>query len=229
MFLEFRQITRYITYIRSFRFSDIYDIVATAIAERFEGALIIMEFKMEHSGMSEDQQQQFIDKIADNMRAFGISETVGRVLGTIYMARRPMTLDELSEATGMSKMRMSQVVREMTELGIAEKVHQRGVRKDLIQVEDNYYSTFISLFTSNWRKAVGRSRSFERNMRQNIAAMEADEKQSEAKVAAKEELVSEMNVWSEYYDWIDRLINLFESGEIFQHVPKKEGEIKDGE
>lgn len=182
---------------------------------------------MNRSGISEEQQQQFIDKISDNMRAFGISETIGRVLGIIYMARRPMTLDELSESTGLSKMRMSQVVREMTELGIAEKIRRRGVRKDLIQVEDNYYSTFISLFTSNWRKAVGRSRAFERNMRQDIEEMEMDNAQSEEDVAAQKELTNEINLWSDYYDWIDRLIDLFESGEIFQYVPKKEGEITD--
>lgn len=190
---------------------------------KVEGDLI----NMNRSGISEEQQQQFIDKISDNMRAFGISETIGRVLGIIYMARRPMTLDELSESTGLSKMRMSQVVREMTELGIAEKIRRRGVRKDLIQVEDNYYSTFISLFTSNWRKAVGRSRAFERNMRQDIEEMEMDNAQSEEDVAAQKELTNEINLWSDYYDWIDRLIDLFESGEIFQYVPKKEGEITD--
>lgn len=59
------------------------------------------------------------------MRTFGVSETIGRVLGVIYMNREPMTLDQLSEATGMSKMRMSQVVREMIELNIAEKVFKK--------------------------------------------------------------------------------------------------------
>lgn len=181
---------------------------------------------MNRSEMSEEQQQQFIDKISDNMGAFGISKTIGRVLGIIYMARRPMTLDELSEATGLSKMRMSQVVREMTELGIAEKVHRHGVRKDLIQVEDNYYSTFISLFTSNWRKAVNKSRTFERKMRENI--IDTDTEQSKEAIQAKQELTREVDLWSEYYDWIDRLIDLFESGEIFQYVPKKEGEINNG-
>ncbi len=66
-----------------------------------------------------------LKKIADNMRTFGVSETIGRVLGVIYMNREPMTLDQLSEATGMSKMRMSQVVREMIELNIAEKVFKK--------------------------------------------------------------------------------------------------------
>jgi len=173
---------------------------------------------------------QFIDKIADNMRAFGVSETIGRVLGTIYMNREPMTLDELSEATGMSKMRMSQVVREMMELGIAEKVHKKGVRKDLIQVEDNYYQTFISLFTSNWRKAVSRSRAFEQKIQRELQNMELDNpgQHNERPLEDKKKLVNETAIWTEYYDWIDRLIDFFESGEIFKHVPKTGGEIKDG-
>src|SRR5699024_12171420 len=173
---------------------------------------------------------QFIDKIADNMRAFGVSETIGRVLGTIYMNREPMTLDELSEATGMSKMRMSQVVSEMMELGIAEKVHKKGVRKDLIQVEDNYYQTFISLFTSNWRKAVSRSRAFEQKIQRELQNMELDNpgQHNERPLEDKKKLVNETAIWTEYYDWIDRLIDFFESGEIFKHVPKIGGEIKDG-
>ncbi len=60
------------------------------------------------------------------------------------MNRKPMTLNELSEATGMSKTRMSQVVREMTDANLAEKVFEKGVRKDLYDVERDYYQTFIS-------------------------------------------------------------------------------------
>lgn len=166
----------------------------------------------------EESQYQFVEKIADNMQTFGVSETIGRVLGTIYMNREPMTLDELSEATGMSKMRMSQVVREMIELNIAEKVFRKGVRKDLIKVEDDYYQTFISLFTSNWRKAVTKSRSFERKMRKEIEMLNIEDLDD----GEKNELTEEINQWSDYYDWINRLIDFFESGEVFEHVPINE-------
>src|SRR5690625_3642110 len=118
-------------------------------------------------------EDQFVKKIADNMHTFGVSKTIGRVLGTIYMNREPMTLDELSKATGMSKMRMSQVVREMIELNIAEKVYKKGVRKDFIKVESDYYQTFIALFTSNWQKAVNTSRRFERNLSQELHAIKS--------------------------------------------------------
>lgn len=169
-----------------------------------------------------ESKSQFVEKIADNMQAFGVSETIGRVLGIIYMNREPMTLDQLSEATGMSKMRMSQVVREMIELNIAKKVFRKGVRKDLIQVEDDYYQTFISLFTSNWQRAVTKSRSFERRLQTNLDAIELDDSLSKEVIETKEELALETKEWSDYYDWINRLIEFFESGEVFEHVPINE-------
>lgn len=172
----------------------------------------------------QDKKEQFIDKIAENMHAFGISETVGRVLGTIYMNREPMTLDELSEATGMSKMRMSQVVREMVELGIADKVRRKGDRKDYIQVENDYYQTFISLFTSNWQSEVRKSRAFGQRFTKDINQTEV----STSSLQEKEELAQEMEEWQNYYEWIDRVVEFFESEEIFKYVPKKEGENIDG-
>src|SRR5690625_2218120 len=117
-------------------------------------------------------KQQFIDKIADNMHTFGVSATIGRVLGIIYMNRRPMTLDELSEATGMSKMRMSQVIREMLDLNIAEQVFKKGERKNYYNVETDYYQTFISLFTRNWHKAVNKSRMFEQQLSYQLKKIE---------------------------------------------------------
>jgi len=169
----------------------------------------------------EDIKHQFVEKIADNMHTFGVSSTVGRVLGIIYMNRKPMTLDELSEATGMSKMRMSQVIREMIDLNIAEQVFEKGVRKNLYNVENDYYQTFISLFTSSWRKAVSKSRAFERGLSDKLAKLPTDQANLDEELEVEmNELLSETSLWLNYYEWISRLIEFFESGEIFKHVPK---------
>lgn len=165
-------------------------------------------------------EDQFVEKIADNMHTYGISTTVGRVLGIIYMNRRPMTLDELSEATGMSKTRMSQVVREMLDLNIAEKVFEKGVRKDLYNVERDYYQTFVSLFTSNWQKAINKNKLFEKKLSPELRAIldkDSIDEETEQKV---NELLAETKEWLDYYQWLSRLVEFFESGEIFKHVPK---------
>ncbi|RYG73111.1 GbsR/MarR family transcriptional regulator [Lentibacillus lipolyticus] len=169
----------------------------------------------------DDVRTQFIEKITDNMNAFGAATSVGRVLGIIYMNREPMTLDDLSAETGMSKTRMSQVVREMIDMNIAERVFKKGVRKDLYQVEEDYYQTFISLFTSTWQKAINRSRHFEQRLMKMLNELQQQPDLTEEDEQAINELLAELHEWTEYYDWIRRVTYFFESGEIFEHVPKQ--------
>src|SRR5699024_7712314 len=121
----------------------------------------------------------------------------------------------------MSKMRMSQVVREMVELDIADKVRRKGDRKDYIQVENDYYQTFISLFTSNWQREVRKSRAFGQRFIKDIHQTEV----SKSSQQEKEELDQEMEEWQNYYEWIDRVVEFFESEDIFIYILKKDGEI----
>ncbi|GAB4074519.1 opuC operon transcriptional regulator OpcR [Barrientosiimonas marina] len=170
----------------------------------------------------DDIRTQFVEKITDNMNAFGAPTSVGRVLGIIYMNGDPMTLDELSAETGMSKTRMSQVVREMIDMNIAERVFLKGVRKDLYQVEDDYYQTFISIFTATWQKAISRSRHFEQRLRRKLDDLQAQPELTNEDEQAINDLLAEIKEWTEYYDWIRRVTDFFESGEIFKHVPKQQ-------
>jgi DNA-binding transcriptional regulator GbsR (MarR family) len=167
-----------------------------------------------------DVKTEFIEKITDNMHSFGVSTTVGRVLGIIYMARKPMTLDELSAETGMSKTRMSQVVREMIDLNIAERVFRKGVRKDLYQVEQDYYQTFVSLFTSTWHKAINKNKYFEQKLQAKLETLQHEKTLTAEQEMAVNEILAEIRDWMDYYDWIHRLIDFFESGDIFKYVPK---------
>lgn len=167
-----------------------------------------------------DVKTEFVEKITDNMHSFGVSTTVGRVLGIIYMERKPMTLDELSAETGMSKTRMSQVVREMIDLNIAERVFRKGVRKDLYQVEQDYYQTFVSLFTSTWHKAINKNKHFEQKLESKLEALQNENTLSDAAEQEVNGILVEIRDWMDYYDWIRRLIDFFESGEVFKHVPK---------
>lgn len=166
-------------------------------------------------------EERLIDEMAETVRLFGIPATVGRVLRIIYMNRAPMTLDELSEATGMSKTRMSQVVREMTELNIAYKVYERGVRKDIYNVDQDYYQTFISLFSSSWQNRIKQNRRSGKIFQQELKSV-LDNGQLDEETANKvKDLLQEIEKWLEYHDWLDRFIDFLDSGDIFKYVPKK--------
>ncbi|MFD1413620.1 GbsR/MarR family transcriptional regulator [Oceanobacillus jeddahense] len=166
-------------------------------------------------------EELLTDRIADNMETFGVSSTVGRLLGIIYMNREAMTLDSLADETGMSKTRMSQVMRQMISFNIAEKEYVKGSRKDHYNVERDYAQTFISLFTSNWSEVVKRNTNLERRLREQIRHLETylTEDSPEEVKGRMERLQQELDEWNAYYNWIDNLVAFFESGEIFKHVP----------
>jgi DNA-binding transcriptional regulator GbsR (MarR family) len=165
-------------------------------------------------------EELFVENIAENMRTYGISATVGRVLGIIYMNHAPMNLDQLSESTGMSKTRMSQVVREMVDYNIANKVFEKGVRKDMYTVEQDYYQTFISLFSSSWQKVIKKNKRVGRKVFQELIQFQEAEGLDEATGIKVNELLEETKQWLDYYEWLDRLIEFIDSGEVFKHVPK---------
>src|SRR5690625_3402072 len=84
------------------------------------------------------------------------------------MDRKQMSFDEVSAETGMSKTRMRQVIREMIDLDSAERVFRKGVRKDLYQVEQDYYQSFVSLSTSTWHKAINKNKHFEQKLQTKL-------------------------------------------------------------
>src|SRR5699024_11231405 len=102
--------------------------------------------------------------------------------------KEPMTLDEIAQETGMSKTRMSQLVREMIDMNIAERVFKKGVRKDLYTVEEDYYDTCISLFTSTFQQHITRSRHFEKKQTDRLHELkQQDEKEENAAARDKQQ------------------------------------------
>lgn len=166
-----------------------------------------------------EAEEQISRRIAENMKTFGVSSTVGRLLGIIYMNKESMTLDDLAENTGMSKTRMSQVVREMISLNIAEREFIKGKRKEFYNVEQDYIQTFISLFTTNWQEVISRNRTFEQKLKKEIQHIEENSENTKELNEKIQQLYKELEDWSSYYNWIARLVTFFESGEIFKYVP----------
>lgn len=181
--------------------------------------------------MSEDKKlelikNRIIEQISENMKAYGYPKTIGRILAIIHYEGKPMNLDELSEKTGMSKTRMSQVLREMDELNIAEKIFVKGSRKDTYIVEEDYYQMFLTLVTHNWRDLVSRNKRVEERLLRDLKEIIHNEETSEEEKAIAKSYYEDSLDSLNYFDWIDRLANFFESKEIFKHVPIKENEDK---
>ncbi|SDI07706.1 GbsR/MarR family transcriptional regulator [Alteribacillus bidgolensis] len=165
-------------------------------------------------------RHHFISVMAQNMGLYGISETNGRLYGTVLFSDAPMTLDSMSKALEMSKTSMSTGVRALSDACMLSRVWEKGVRKDLYQTEDDWYKSFISVFVNRWREATDNN---------HDAALEAIHELKEINeqtddVSLQEQIETDINKLQQavkYYSWLDEVIALFENGDIFQIVEKK--------
>lgn len=172
-------------------------------------------------------KNRIIEQVAENMKSYGHAGTIGKVLAIIHYEERPMNLDELSEKTGMSKTRMSQVLRQMSDLNIAEKTFVPGSRKDTYIVEQDYYQTFLTLLVHNWNNLVERNVHIENRLLRDLSQIIDDESSTEDEKETAQKLYEDSKASLQYFDWIRRLALLFESKEIFKYIPITEDEKKE--
>ncbi len=169
----------------------------------------------------EETIDKFIQMIAKNMSLYGITPSIGRLYGKIYFNDAPMTLDDMREALEMSKTSMSTGVRALTEMKMVEPAFKKGVRKDLYKSEENWYKSFATLFGNRWRHYT------ETNIEEADEAVDAllkikEQTTNEAFIERIEHDIERLDYAKNYYKWLMRFIQVVESGEIFDYIPKEE-------
>ncbi|MEH7224977.1 GbsR/MarR family transcriptional regulator [Bacillus sp. JJ1566] len=169
----------------------------------------------------EKARERVIDAIAQNMNLYGVTPSIGRLWGLMYFHDEPMTLDEMKQELGMSKTSMSTSVRNLVELKMVDKVWKKGIRKDLYEVEEDWYQTFIDFFTIKWRNGISMNVSAIQKSLSELKELLKDEQVRDEIKAEAESDILKLNNALEYYFWLDRLVDSFESHEIFTFIPKK--------
>lgn len=168
----------------------------------------------------EEARDRFIQEISKNMYLYGITESIGRLYGTVFFAEEPMTLDEMSKELGMSKTSMSTGIRMLSESDMVERVWRKGVRKDLYECEEDWYKAFSALFVNRWRTALNDNLEAANELYDMLTMLEKETESEEflnVLEIDKEKIIKAKN----YYEWLNQVIQLFESGEIYKIVPKK--------
>ena len=161
-----------------------------------------------------------INSIAETMDIYGVTPSVGRLYGSMYLQQEAMTLDDMKEDMGMSKPSMSTGVRTLQENNMVQKQWMKGSRRGQYEAEKDFFKTFVHFFCKRW----------EREANVNLeAVVEAQQKIN--KVLAREDIDEEVKQDAEnclerieeskvYYRWLKRLVDSFYSNEIFEYIPK---------
>lgn len=172
----------------------------------------------------EKVRERVIESIAQNMNLYGIAPSIGRLYGMMFFHHEPLTLDEMKDELGMSKTSMSTSVRALLELKMVDKVWKKGVRKDLYTVEGDWYQNFIDLFSVKWRSAISmNTNTISKSIKELKDLLHKEEVDMEIKEIMKGD-IEKLEYTLEYYEWLNRIVDIFESHEIFKFVPKKSQE-----
>ncbi|MFC4559150.1 GbsR/MarR family transcriptional regulator [Virgibacillus kekensis] len=104
--------------------------------------------------MGKAQTEELTDKIiAESVKTiemFGLTPLEARLFVLLYIEKRPMTLDEMSEALGRSKTAMSTSVRSLSDYNLVNLVWKKGERKDLYETNDQLYKNFMNNYVNKW-------------------------------------------------------------------------------
>lgn len=160
-----------------------------------------------------------IKQFSENMQSYGYPKTLGLVIAVLYYENKPMNLDELAKNTGMSKTRMSQVLRELERIHLVEKIFIKGSRRHTYILERDMYEQFITLKSQKLREIIHRNEKVEERILNDLQDILNDENTS-AEIREKANKFYKESLFAvQYFDWMTRLVHFYESKEVFQHVP----------
>ncbi|MCJ7840968.1 GbsR/MarR family transcriptional regulator [Lederbergia sp. NSJ-179] len=176
---------------------------------------------MEDIEQLDKARERIIETIAQNIHLYGLTPSAGRLYGMMFFHREPLTLDEMKEELGMSKTSMSTSVRALSDLKMVERVWKKGVRKDLYQVEEDWYQSFIDLFSTKWKGAVSVHKTAIKKSLAELKNLISDEQTSTDVIELAREDIKKLEYIYTYYEWLERVVESFENHEIFDLVPKR--------
>lgn len=164
-------------------------------------------------------ESMMVNTFSETMDLYGVTPSVGRLYGMMYFKHQPITLDEMKEALDMSKPSMSTSVRKLQDIGIVQKVWQRGSRKDSFMAEKNFFNYFSHFFGMKWEREVSMFlvsiRKAQEQLNEVIENNETDEILRERAMLDYQQLDNAII----YYHWLEKLTKLTKSGEIYNYIP----------
>ena len=82
------------------------------------------------SGKLEIAQDRFIEGISRMSDTFGLNRFVIQLYVLLYLRDKPLCLDEMADALGVSKGNVSVNIRELEKWGAVKNIWVKGSRKD---------------------------------------------------------------------------------------------------
>lgn len=132
----------------------------------------------------ESAQYRFIEGISRIGDEFGLNRSVIQLYLFLYLASKPLSLDEITEALGVSKGNVSINIRELERWGAVRSVWVKGSRKDYYEAEPDIKKVLANKLKSAIEKRLSTLSSLMSDFNKIIDSTNGDLTEEE-KIAAK--------------------------------------------
>ena len=160
----------------------------------------------------DEARRHYVQSLAETMSMYGLSSSMGLLYGIMFFRDVPMTLDEMCAESGMSKTSMSVGVRELNRLKLVHKKLQKGVRKDLYEVERNHFRAFVEFFTLLWSKEVELNEQGIVDSEKALQTLIDSDELSEEEVQQVKQDLEKLERVKPYYDWLRDMVKQLRKG-----------------
>src|SRR2546422_5923222 len=113
--------------------------------------------KVRHAALAERLgvvEDQFVE-LWNNMGAlWGISPTMARIHGLLYITGAALSMDDIMERLGISRGNVSMNLSKLVEWGLVRRVHRRGDRKEYYESLSDVWEMFTLVANQRKRREI---------------------------------------------------------------------------
>ena len=104
-------------------------------------------------------KQDFTEGLSQISRFWGFPKGMGAIFAVLYLSPAPLSLDEITAQTGLTKGAISTEVRALARLGLVHRSSKLADRKDYYEAEVDFYQSIRSILkerqNAEFDRAVG--------------------------------------------------------------------------
>jgi DNA-binding transcriptional regulator GbsR (MarR family) len=114
-------------------------------------------------------KKDFTEGLSQISRFWGFPKGMGAIFGVLYLSSTPLSLDEIVEATGLTKGAISTEIRALARMGLVHRSSRLGDRKDYYEAESDFYAAIRSILKERQNSEFDRA---VRSVKDTLEALE---------------------------------------------------------
>ena len=145
-------------------------------------------------------KQDFTEGLSQISRFWGFPKGMGAIFAVLYLSPAPLSLDEITTQTGLTKGAISTEVRALARLGLVHRSSKLADRKDYYEAEVDFYQSIRSILKERQNAEFDRAVS---SVKETLNKLEASQVSGDE--AELQFILERVRALKEFFDALDSL------------------------